>query len=692
MDVPDDYRHRDSYARPSLPATSSNAITLTKQEPMSEKTLGSNIFSGMTFYMSGYVATPGDAREKRKEQACRYAEDLVLAHGGKFSHSPTDPSVTHILIVTNNDSPNDEVIHMDPCGPKSVEYLDRVGWANFRLLQNWGMSDHFRNNPQRNISKRGEEGAVGEKVVLKVGWVDDCVRRGEIIGRNEDWAGWRVRARIRPDHRAKHPYRQAYPSWHQKPALREEIRDDLRPARHPYRPPSSFPSTSRRSSGSTSSYSNRAGSSYRPRYESQSPAPSDFGEASHEEQRRIYPANVSPYDPASLPQVTWYHERAESSDPSWSSDHRSTTSSSTVSTPSVATFSDLSDVQTPAPMFTRSSRDPRLAQARMRAGSYSDASDVSTRLTTQLEFPTRRIASENIACSSGRVAEEPKPVDPRIAWRQAMKERQAAMAAGGAADIQHLLALPGSATISGAGEIAKAVTANIDEPNASRDSAESHDRLQVTISEPRNAFGIELTDSDLDILTSDDSDNDNDFDHVEEEDEGGWFEVLDSESNLNSHEDSPVPSFQLGYHAPVKPIINGVRLVKASQQLPSKTSNTATDIGAKSDNRSDKITDTDEGNPDHAQAPLTPNSMVASPPIQHLVNDSDNNGTPLSSSQGPPRGDYSTVSPDSETERREAPVDEFARNNQYSLVTQALCESMARQDELAAKEERRGLV
>ncbi|WVF67386.1 hypothetical protein IAT40_002142 [Kwoniella sp. CBS 6097] len=445
-------------SRPPFVASSSNAIEL--PNPGSTAPTSSNLFSGITFYMNDFQAVLGDPKSTFKEESCKRTRALVTAHGGKFSHTPTESSVTHLLIMTNSRIPNDEVISMSACQAKPIEYLDRVGWANFRLLQRWGMTlltdkdrlDHYSNRNSRTSTAC----ETGEKVVLKHEWVHDCVKRGAVVGADDNWGGWRcdadrilrehtvftilvVRGRIIPHAEAGSSYR---PTSFRRPKAKalsreQETHRDDRSARYRYLPPPGYSPTSRRSSGSTSSSHGGSGDSYRPRYESASPSRSSFSESSESREpsylsRRSpapsYSKEQSPYNPATLPQVEWHPDRAGSMDSDLSlARYQRSGNTPCLTTTSNVTLMSTPITEPPSPIFTRSSRDPRLAAARTRTRACSQSVlDDRTNIDMQQTSQTRRVVSEALVRDSMPLGHEIKPVDPRIAWRKEAQARKIA--------------------------------------------------------------------------------------------------------------------------------------------------------------------------------------------------------------------------------------------------------------------------
>ncbi|WVQ94982.1 hypothetical protein IAU59_002074 [Kwoniella sp. CBS 9459] len=639
-----------------FPSSSSNSIPLSlKRSARQPLTSRSELFRGMTFYLQEWHGKAQDPRTIEKQMILQSVGEQIRAHGGNLNDTPNDRAVTHILVITRSHQPDDEVLTiLDRASREPGSFAGGKG-GFYRLIRTYGGLVHTYPSKTSdspggghsfgNSNCREKEEWTGEKVVLKYEWVRDCIDRGRIRGQEENWGGWRVRGKLvheysnRPGHGS---------SW--RPGQSRYGLD--RPPRYlsafdPTRSGDSYYSPHVRIRG-------RAGSSYRPQYKDEPRSPSarsSFSESSMSERPYYSLRNRSPYDPASLPQVTWYGspDRAGSTDSNASGRQHSTasydpvTSASSVwataSNPPTPTSAAFPSVDMPAPIFTRSSRDSRLVSAQSRACSHSV---LCTKISPDGEAcqssSSRRVVSENTTRKPAPVNDEPRPVDPRIAWRQTLQARQSASTRAvskgqhpdkssteDAGIVQFQAEDPASVSTS-AGNSSSNTThlgndrharstpdprqddpvteghsttaATLSSPlrsdsprpvpfsvtslaiEASSDTdpvRRAHDQLQVTVAVIQSTSALELNDSDLDILTTDNEYSDEDQNENNDEDDADdWFQILDVPHGKKFHSRDSVkkpdwwnPS---SHDDQAKPIV--LRAASGERMKPNKKDNT----------------------------------------------------------------------------------------------------------------------
>ncbi|WVW86473.1 hypothetical protein I302_108521 [Kwoniella bestiolae CBS 10118] len=163
----------------------------TKRMKFKDNRLG--LFDDMVFYMHDF---------KRNYLGERWRElqvrQDILTNGGQIVSSPTDPSVTHILVPPDKEARNQDHGHSSILNLKEIlneSYNTKTKeevrvWDIPTLVLIFG--EHLSENME--VIKQAE------KPILRFWWIERCVRARKVLGQEEgDWGGQYIRARIFPD-------------------------------------------------------------------------------------------------------------------------------------------------------------------------------------------------------------------------------------------------------------------------------------------------------------------------------------------------------------------------------------------------------------------------------------------------------------------------------------------------------------
>ncbi|KAK6909210.1 hypothetical protein I203_103227 [Kwoniella mangroviensis CBS 8507] len=155
------------------------------------------LLDDMVFYMHEYMGNYMGQGRHRFE-----VKREILAKGGQIVYSPTDPSVTHILVPPDREA--------------RQRSEDSSSILNLREIQNQTYNTKtkeevaFWDIPKlvlffgQHLNEDGEIIKDAEVPVLRMGWILRCVKKRRILVHEDgDWDGQFLRARIFPDFHAK---------------------------------------------------------------------------------------------------------------------------------------------------------------------------------------------------------------------------------------------------------------------------------------------------------------------------------------------------------------------------------------------------------------------------------------------------------------------------------------------------------
>ncbi|WWD03846.1 hypothetical protein V865_001902 [Kwoniella europaea PYCC6329] len=152
------------------------------------------LFDDMVFYLHEYR---GNYKGQGKDMFMVKQE--ILTNGGRTTHSPTDPDLTHILVPPDRESRSRDE--------------DQSSILNLREIQNQTYN-HAKTKEEvavwdipnlvlffgQHLNEDGEIIKEPEVPVLRMSWVLRCVWRGQVLcEEDDDWDGQYLRARIFPD-------------------------------------------------------------------------------------------------------------------------------------------------------------------------------------------------------------------------------------------------------------------------------------------------------------------------------------------------------------------------------------------------------------------------------------------------------------------------------------------------------------
>ncbi|WRT69940.1 uncharacterized protein IL334_006931 [Kwoniella shivajii] len=200
------------------------------------------LFDGMVFYVHEYKRDYRGEGYREKQAVC----DIII-NGGDIVSSPTDPTVTHILVPPDKESKNRDFnensiinININTTPFRTLtRYKDYIYWntsnqdqmqdqsenenekqkqkQEFRLKMlgcvnstkdGWDVPNlvlFFSENINSNYNPNAEgcqEDMIFQKVikpVLRFSWIGKCMKEGEILNEDYDWAGQILRGRILPE-------------------------------------------------------------------------------------------------------------------------------------------------------------------------------------------------------------------------------------------------------------------------------------------------------------------------------------------------------------------------------------------------------------------------------------------------------------------------------------------------------------
>ncbi|WWC95074.1 hypothetical protein V866_001926 [Kwoniella sp. B9012] len=152
------------------------------------------LFDDMVFYLHEYKGN-----YKGQGNNMFMVKQEISTNGGRTTHSPTDPNLTHILVPPDRESRSRDE--------------DQSSILNLREIQNQTYN-HAKTKEEvavwdipnlvlffgQHLNEDGEIIKEPEVPVLRMGWVLRCVWRGRVLCEEDgDWDGQYLRARIFPD-------------------------------------------------------------------------------------------------------------------------------------------------------------------------------------------------------------------------------------------------------------------------------------------------------------------------------------------------------------------------------------------------------------------------------------------------------------------------------------------------------------
>ncbi|WRT69942.1 uncharacterized protein IL334_006933 [Kwoniella shivajii] len=155
-----------------------------------------------------YIVSPANAITKYREKNERWKK-LIQSNGGRILHDSDSAHIDYILI---HDIPLDGDKLLSKSKITADTYTSGSGldceedtmhdndWLN-------GHADHLNHSvflpsdeedkDEHNENKIGDESDQRDvvKVILRIGWIDDCLKAGRILSEKDNWGGCRVKQR-----------------------------------------------------------------------------------------------------------------------------------------------------------------------------------------------------------------------------------------------------------------------------------------------------------------------------------------------------------------------------------------------------------------------------------------------------------------------------------------------------------------
>ncbi|WVQ66790.1 uncharacterized protein L199_004981 [Kwoniella botswanensis] len=155
------------------------------------------LFDDMVFYLHEYR---GNYRGQGRDMFMVKQE--ILTNGGRTTHSPTDPNLTHILVPPDRESRSRDADQSSILNLKEIQnqtYNTKTKeevavWDIPKLVLFFG----------QHLNEDGEIIKDAEVPVLRMGWILRCAKKRRILVDGDgDWDGQYLRARIFPDFQAR---------------------------------------------------------------------------------------------------------------------------------------------------------------------------------------------------------------------------------------------------------------------------------------------------------------------------------------------------------------------------------------------------------------------------------------------------------------------------------------------------------
>ncbi|WVW86465.1 hypothetical protein I302_108513 [Kwoniella bestiolae CBS 10118] len=142
-----------------------------------------NLFEELTFY----VQAREDESPREVGERVRLME-RIKSHGGALSKKPNSTHVTTILISLPTSYPRNTVLLIDTFTSNRLPEVGR--WTTRDVMQHLALLSFERaSEGQRGVRKR----------VLRLEWVEECLRSGRVGDERDDFGGWEVKATHDPE-------------------------------------------------------------------------------------------------------------------------------------------------------------------------------------------------------------------------------------------------------------------------------------------------------------------------------------------------------------------------------------------------------------------------------------------------------------------------------------------------------------